>query len=846
MWHRRLVSLLAALIWLGSIRGGEPALPAKVDFNRDIRPIFADACYQCHGPDKGQRKAGLRLDTRAGIFGKRSTVAPGKPEESEIYRRLVADDTTERMPRAASNKTLTSRQIALVKRWIEQGAEYKGHWAYIQPTRPQVPAAAEAGFVRNPVDRFILARLKEVGLEHAPEADRITLIRRLSFDLIGLPPTRAEVDAFVADQSPAAYEKLVDRLLASPHYGERMAMYWLDLVRYADSIGYHSDNPMNVSPYRDHVIRVFNDNQPFDRFTVEQLAGDLLPGSTREQKIASAYNRLLQTTAEGGAQPKEYIAKYAADRVRNFATVWLGSTMGCCQCHDHKFDPFTMRDFYSLEAFFADVKEPAVGLREGGLPVPSPAQAEESKRVDDELAVAKARFEAPSLEVALAQAAWERERFLFRPGKPKALDDSFVGPPELPSDVAAALAVAPDKRSPDQRKTIAVFYRSIAPALARVRTEVADLEKHQSELAKAIPKCIVTTADKPRTIRILPRGNWLDDTGEQVQPAVPKALPPLEGKGRLTRLDLAHWIVARDNPLTTRVFVNRLWKLFFGQGLTKTLDDVGAQGDWPTHPEMLDWLAVEFFDRGWDVKHMVRLLVTSGAYRQASQPTARQKELDPYNRYLARQARFRLDAEMVRDNALAVSGLLNRQIGGVSVFPYQPTGYWAALNFPPREWHNDKGDKLYRRGMYTHWQRSFPHPSLLAFDAPSREECSVDRPRSNIPQQALVLLNDPTFVEAARAFAERIAKEGGDTPQQRATRAFAEILSRPPIPAEVHVLVELYERHRTEFAADRDSANKLLHTGDHPAPSAADPVELAAWTSVARVLLNLHETVTRP
>jgi hypothetical protein len=846
MWLRRLVSILVSVAFIGPVRGGETALPVRVDFNRDIRPIFADACYQCHGPDKGRRKAGLRLDTREGIFGKRGAVTPNKSEESDLYRRLVADDASERMPQAASNKRLSPRQIALVKKWIEQGADYKGHWAYIKPTRPDVPPDAEAGFVRNPLDQFILAKLKEIGLEHAPEADRVTLIRRLSFDLTGLPPTRTEVDAFLADHSPDAYEKVVDRLLASPHYGERMAMYWLDLVRYADSIGYHSDNPMNVSPYRDHVIRAYNDNQPFDRFTIEQLAGDLLPGSTSDQKIASAYNRLLQTTAEGGAQAKEYIAKYAADRVRNFSTVWLGSTMGCCQCHDHKFDPFTMRDFYSLEAFFADIKEPAVGLRESGMPVPSPAQAAESKRVETELAVAKARFEAPSLALAVAQAAWERQRAGTRPASPSNPDAKFVGPPELPADVATALAIAPGKRSPEQRRSLAAFYRTVAPSLARIRDNVAQLEERQTELTKQIPRCIVSAAIAPRTVRVLPRGNWLDDSGDVVLPAGPKALLPLDGKSRLTRLDLARWVVAPENPLTARVFVNRLWKLFYGQGLTKTLDDVGAQGDWPTHPELLDWLAVEFVDHGWDVKHMVRLLVTSGAYRQSSQPSARQKEVDPYNRYLARQSRFRLDAEMVRDNALSISGLLNPQIGGTSVFPYQPAGYWAALNFPPREWHNDGGNKLYRRGMYTHWQRSFPHPSLLAFDAPSREECTVERPRSNIPQHALVLLNDPTFVEAARAFAERIVKEGGTTPNARATWAFSEVLSRSPTAAEVHVLVELHERHKAEFAADREAANKLLHTGDHPMPPASNAAELAAWTSVARALLNLHETVTRP
>jgi hypothetical protein len=1002
--------LLAAALLSFSLPLAVAAAPDKVDFNRDIRPILADTCYQCHGPDKNHRKAGLRLDTREGLFGKGGIITPGKPEMSEAYLRLIAEDPDERMPQLASNKKLSSEQIAVIKKWIEQGAEYKGHWAYLRPVRPEVPVVDEPGFVRGAVDRFVLAKQRQVGLGHAPEADRVTLVRRLSFDLTGLPPTRAEVDAFLSDRSPDAYEKVVDRLLASPHYGERMAMYWLDLVRYADSIGYHSDNPMNVSPYRDHVIRAFNENQPFDQFTIEQLAGDLLPGPTLDQKVASAYNRLLQTTAEGGAQPKEYIAKYAADRVRNVSTVWLGSTMGCCQCHDHKFDPFTMRDFYSLAAFFADIREPAVGLREGGMPVPTAQQSTKQSEIEARLRVEKARMNLPTLALAVDQAAWERQRVdlphpvswsVVRPesvsnsggltvtvrpdgaisasGVPhdqgdytvtcrasqagatglrlevfpnprlpakgpgfgadgdfvlsevrvhagtrpvklvraradlsrpsfhvrdaidcnratgwaigpsdgsvhaavfefdmplSALEDNLTitlehgsklakhwigcfrlsltadanpaGPPEMPAEAATALAVPARERTTAQRGAIAGYYRTVAPRLARVRARVADLDEQRTVLEKSVTKCLVSIADTPRTVRILPRGNWLDNTGEVVLPAGPHSLPPLSASRRLTRLDLARWVVAPDNPLTARVFVNRLWKLFFANGLTRTLDDLGAQGDWPTHPELLDWLATEFVDRHWDVKAMVRLLVTSGTYRQSAEPTARMKELDPYNRYLARQTRYRLDAEMVRDNALAVSGLLNPQIGGASVFPYQPPGYWAALNFPPREWHTDEGDKLYRRGMYTHWQRSFPQPSLLAFDAPSREECTVERPRSNIPQQALVLLNDPTYVEAARVFAERIVKEGGDSTNARASWAFVEVLSRPPTSQELAVVTALFDRHRNQYADDKESAMKLLHTGEHPLPAYVNAVELAAWTSVARVFLNLHETVTRP
>ena len=819
----------------------EPTLPATVDFNRDIRPILSENCYQCHGPDKNKRKAGLRLDTKEGLFGKARDVVPGKPEASDLYRRLVSDDREERMPKSASGKTLTARQIALVKRWIDQGAPYMGHWAWEKPVRPPVPAAEEPGFTRNAVDRFVLVRLREGGVRPSPEADRVTLIRRLSFDLLGLPPSPLEVAAFVADTSPGAYEKLVDRLLASPHYGERMAEHWLDLVRYADSIGYHSDNPMHVWPYRDYVINSFNANKPFDRFTAEQLGGDLMPNATAEQKVASCYNRLLQTTEEGGAQAKEYEAKYAADRVRNVSSVWLGATMGCCQCHDHKFDPFSTADFYALAAFFADVQEAAVGRREAGMPLPTPQQAAALKQLDARVAALRAKLNTPTPELEAAQSRWEcglaAARAVFAPAVALA----------VPPDVRAALAFPAAKRTPAQRNVVVAHYRGLAPQLAPVRGELLAQERQKAELLKTVPTCLVTTAGPPRTVRVLPRGNWQDESREPVVPAVPRTLPGLRTQsGRPTRLDLARWITSPDNPLTARVFVNRLWKLAFGQGISRSLEDLGSQGEWPTHPELLDWLAVEFRDCGWDVKHMVRLLVTSATYRQSSLPRYDLKEVDPYNRLLARQSRFRLDAETVRDTALSVSGLLDGSVGGPSVFPYQPAGYWVALNFPPREWQNDSGSRLYRRGLYTHWQRSFLHPSLLAFDAPSREECTVERPRSNIPQQALVLLNDRTYVEAARVLATRALKEGGPDIPARLAWTFEAVLSRKPTNEEVSVLAGLYARHSREFAADRGAAQKLLGTGARPMPPGADVTEVAAWTSAARAVLNLHETITRP
>ena len=1032
MTYRRFAAPLsacaAALLSLLSVHAPARAdmpVPEKVEFNRDVRLILSDKCFACHGFDKAARKADLRLDMKEGLFGKLEEggvpVVPGKPDQSEVYKRITAADPDDVMPPKKFHKKLEKREIEIIKRWIEQGAVWQGHWAYVKPVKAPAPAVEEPKFVRNAVDKFVLAKLKEQNLKPSGEADRVTLIRRLSFDLTGLPPAKADVDAFVNDKSPDAYEKLVEKLLASPHFGERMAMYWLDLVRYADSIGYHSDNPQNVSPYREYVIRSFNENKPFDKFTVEQIAGDLIPNATATQKIASTYNRLLQTTEEGGAQAKEYLAKYSADRVRNVSSVWLGQTMGCAECHDHKFDPILTKDFYTMAAFFADIQEPAVGGRGPGTPVPTPEHEAQLKSIDEQVAALKKQIDTPTPQLAAAQAEWEKQfaqasewRVLepetiaaaagttlaeeaggvvkaggalpaketytvtaktdlkgvtgirlealndgaFPAGGPGASPNgNFVltefkvsaavggkpaanvelhkpsadfeqngfpvagaidgknetgwavmpnfgvphtavfevkqpigadGNPELdgpttltivldhqspygqhqigkfrlsvttspnpagiksiPGNVQAALAVAAEQRTEAQKNEIAAYYRTIAPLTQPQRDQVAQLEKQKADMTANMPTALITIAGPPREIRILPRGNWLDETGPVVQPAVPAVLPqitPKPGQQRLTRLELAEWLVSRDNPLPSRVFTNRLWKLFFSQGISKSLEDLGSQGEWPTHPELLDYLAVEFHDSKWDVKHMVRLLVNSGTYRQTSRPTPDLRERDPFNRLYARQSPYRLDAEVVRDNALAVSGLLVHKLGGKSVFPYQPAGYWAALNFPAREWQNGTGEDLYRRGLYTHWQRSFLHPSLLAFDAPSREEGVCERPRSNIPQQALVLLNDPTYVEASRVFAQRMIKEGGATPEARIKWAFGTALSREPVADEVRVLSELQAKHLADYKQDPESAKKVLTVGAAPADAAIDPVELASWTSVARTIMNLHETITR-
>ena len=999
---------------------------AAVSFNRDVRPILADNCYACHGPDRNRRQMGLRLDreevAKAPLRSGEVAIVPGHPESSALVSRITDPDEQRRMPHVSSGKgRLSAAQIETLRRWIEQGAEWEPHWAYIRPTRPPLPAVERAGWPKNPVDVFILAAIEKQGLAPSPEAGPRELLRRLSFDLTGLPPTPDEVRAFLADTAPGAYERQVDRLLASPRFGERMAVHWLDLVRYADSAGYHSDNSRTVWRYRDYVIGAFNRNVPFDQFTAVQLAGDLLPDPSIEQRIASGYNRLLQTTEEGGAQPKEYAAIYLADRVRNASTVWMAATLGCAQCHDHKFDPYLAKDFYSFEAFFADVKEKPVGRREPDY-LPDESRRPTVEAADAEIDRLRKELQKTTPELAAAQERWERSlagtrvngwtvlepveassangtRVLIQgndfsiiattaagpkpprdtytvtfktalkgmtafrleartfdelpkggpgrdpdggfvvselviqdaagrkiplrnatastpvagPGRstPGAAIDGHTsgggwsllaadgeehrlvveaaqpvgggdetaitavvhqnagglrtlgrfrlaattdpGPvltrpgPEITKELVETAAKDRSSRTKEQQEALTKFYRRVAPDLAPVRAALRAAELRKADLVKDVPQSLVTTRQEPETVRILPRGNWQDESGEVVEPAVPHFLPALDTGGRrATRLDLARWLTSPQNPLTARVFVNRQWKLFFGQGLSRTLEDLGSQGEWPTHPELLDWLAVEFVESGWDVKRLVRTLVTSATYRQTSQASTELVERDPYNRLYARQGRFRLDAEMVRDNALAISGLLSSRMGGPSVHPYQPRGYWAYLNFPPREWDDSTGEDQYRRAVYTWWQRTFPQPSLVAFDAPSREECVGERTRANVPQQALALLNDPTYVEAARVFAERTLREGGQRFEDRLRWAYERALARAPREEEARILADLLRRHGARYRADPRSAARLVGAGLAPVPRDLDAVELAAWTSVARAILNLPEVITRP
>jgi hypothetical protein len=808
-----------------SLSAAEPPVPAKIEFNRDVRPILSDNCFYCHGNDPKHREADLRLDLRDEAVNAKAFV-PGNAKQSELVARILTDDEDDLMPPPDSHKKLTPRQKDILKKWIEQGAAYQQHWAYEKPIKAAIPAGV------NPIDHLVQKRLSEIGLKPSPKADARTLMRRLSFDLLGLPPKPSDLSDW-SDLSDKRYAQLVDSLFKSPHFGERMAIQWLDQVRFADTIGYHSDNPHNVWPYRDYVIQSFNKNKPFDRFTIEQIAGDLMPDATQETRVASAFNRLLLTTEEGGAQAKDYEQRMLTDRVRAIGNAWMGQTTGCAQCHDHKFDPITMRDFYTLGAFFADIKEPILGRREDGMLVTTPENEKKLAELDAKLAEAKKALAKVQPEINKAQKEWEAAFVAHKGHQEKAA-----------KDVVAILKV----KNPNakQRKLVDDYFAKISPLYKAERDAVTKAEAARKAFYDPLPKCIVSVSDtNKRTVRILPRGDWMNESGEVVKAALPSYLPKPKIEGRdLTRLDLAQWLVSKENPLTARNVMNRLWKQFFGTGLSKVLDDLGAQGEPPVNPALLDWLACEFMDSGWDMQHMIRLIVTSHTYQQVSTSTKELTAADPYNRECARQSAFRLDAELVRDNALAISGLLVPKIGGPSVKPYQPAKYWENLNFPTREWQNDSGESLYRRGMYTWWQRSFTHPAMLAFDAPSREECTAERNRSNIPQQALVLLNDPSYVEAARAFAARILQSDGDAPK-RITWAFQQALQRTPSADEMKTLSALFTKHLTDYQKDTVAADTLLQTGAAPVAATLNKPELAAWTHVARVLLNLHETVTR-
>ncbi|HTM48939.1 MAG TPA: DUF1553 domain-containing protein [Bryobacteraceae bacterium] len=1000
----RLSWISLALLW--------PAAAATVEFNRDIRPLLSDKCYTCHGPDKNNRKTPLRFDTEAGAkadLGGHFAIVPGDPAGSEMVKRITAENKGLRMPPVYSGVKLTEREIGLIRDWISQGAVWEKHWSFIPPKRREPPAVSKPAWVRNPIDAFILARLDREGLQPSPEADRAMLVRRVTLDLTGIPPTPAEIDAFERDGD---YEKLVDRLLASPRYGERMAARWLDAARYADTNGYQTDGERSMWRWRDWVIAAFNRNIRFDQFTIEQIAGDMLPNATLDQKIASGFNRNHRGNGEGGIVPAEYAVEYVVDRVDTTATVWLGLTLGCARCHDHKYDPLAQKEFYQFFAYFNNVPERGMSFKYGNSPpfiqAPTPAQQEHLRQLDEKIAAAESKF--AGLGAAGAQREWEKsvagggelqwqlpddlefehglETFdggkFFDAGKKAGFGfydkftlSAWINPSEpngaivtktedVPEEkgyglylkngkVAAEMAnrwlddgarieteaavplnrwshVAltydgtrmadgiriyingeskklkvdldvlnqtfaskeplrigggggPQKRFRGQIDGVRIYRTALTPLQAAVlatrdpvntiaaldpskRSEAqsgklrlcfldryapdeirqawAGLKKARRErerFSDSLPTVMVMQErPQPRETFLLVRGAY-DKPGEKVTRGLPAVLPPLPAGVPNDRLGLAKWLVSPSNPLTARVFVNRLWQMYFGVGIVKTVEDFGSQGEWPTNPELLDWLATEFMRTGWDIKALVRTIVTSSTYRQASAVSHEMQQRDPENRLLARGPRFRLPAEIVRDQALAISGLLVEKLGGPSVKPYQPAGLWKELSGDDYE--QDKGENLYRRSLYTFWKRAVPPPSMMTFDSAGREACVVRETRTNTPLQALTLMNDVTYLEAARVMAQRMMTEGGSTPPERIAYGFRLATARVPSAKKAEVLLGSYRHYLDQYQTNVESARKLVRAGESPVNATLDTSELAAYTTVASLILNLDETVTK-
>ena len=1033
---------------------------SPVDFDREIRPILSDRCFTCHGPDEKKRMANLRLDLKEGgaftVRGRSALIIPGDAGSSRLFQRVTNAKTP--MPPVSAGPALNIRETDLIKRWIQEGAQWESHWAYRAPRRSSVPLETT-----HAIDALVRLRLQKENLSFSAPADKATLLRRATFDLTGLPPTPADLDSFLADRSPTAYEKRIDLLLNSPRYGERMAMQWMDVARYADTHGYHIDSHREQWHWRDWVIAAFNRNQPYDQFVVEQLAGDLLPGATLEQKIATGFNRNHMINFEGGAIPEEYQNEYVIDRVETTSAAFLGMTMGCARCHDHKYDPITQKDFYRFYAFFNTIPEKGLDGQRGNaaplLPLPNPDQAKRLQVLKRDLKANEAAF--PEASIASHQSAWEKSatqpggstkgllaHFEFEGG----LTDSsghylrpkvFTGEPQFPAGIVnksvdfdgethaelgdtggferdrpfslavwirsngtlempvithldgpsdrqgfelymdaaipigdlrrgarvgfrlvhhapddaldiqtveylptaakdgavprpwyhvtanydgsgkasglelwingvrakttavkdnltgsirntkpleignqalgrafkgqlddlrlydraltaneiqhlaideptrASLALAPAKRSKDQAYRLRDYFLTTAAPndLKLWYAQANHLKVAVRQLEAEIPTTMVMEeAETPRETFVLGRGDYRNHL-EKVIPGVPAVLPPLPKDAPLNRLTLAKWLVDPAHPLTARVAVNRFWQTYFGTGLVKTAENFGSQGDAPTNPELLDWLATEFIRTGWDVKAMQRLIVTSQTYRQSSKVTPELLERDPDNQLLARGPRFRLPAEMLRDNALAVSGLLAEKIGGPGVYPYQPKGLWEEIAygdvFSAQTYSPDHGDSLYRRSMYSFWKRTSPPPSLMTFDAPDREKCSVRRTVTNTPLQALALLNDPTYVEAARALAGRMLTEGGRDTSQRIALGFRLATGRKPAAPDVNLLRGLIHSELEQYQAHPEEAEKLLAVGESKPDARIPKPELAAWTALASALLNLDETITK-
>lgn len=784
-----------------SASASDPVSEPAVDFDRDIRPLLSETCFTCHGPDRNQLKAGLRLDQKESAFGPLESgltaIVPGIPEQSELVRRLLSTDPDEVMPPPSEQKRLSPAQIALLQTWISQGAVWKGHWSFEPIQAPPVPesAAAAVGHA-NPIDAFVQTRLAQDGLELSPEETRERLIRRVSLDLTGLPPSIGDVDAFVNDTDSHAFEKVVDRLLTSPHFGERLALVWLDLARYGDTSGYHNDSLRDMWLWREWVVNAFNQNLPFDEFTIEQLAGDLIPQSTVQQQIASGFHRNVMTSDEGGLIDAEYRNLYVVDRVSTTGVTWLGMTIGCAQCHDHKYDPITQRDFYQVYAFFNNVAENGKdGVRDRN---PKPFLRISTPEQDQELA-------------------------------------------RLTADANAA-----DQQLQERSKGLTTEQIAADAELVELQKKVKELKKTKDDYELSLPNTMVMEElETPRETFMKVRGNY-DQDGEKVVAAVPAFLPqisPRTAEKPLNRLDLARWLVSRDHPLTARVTINRWWAMLFGTGIVKTLNDFGSQGERPSHPELLDWLAADFMN-DWDTKRAIRQIVLSATYRQTSRTTPEQLKRDSNNRLLARGPRQRLDAEIIRDNALSIAGVLNPVLGGRSIKPAQPDGTWEINEMSGYKYEKSTGADLYRRGLYVYWRRSTVYPSFVTLDAPTREFCVAQRAKTSTPLQSLVLMNDPVFVEAARAFAQRVLTEGGSDSATRLSFAWRLALSRSPSPSELEVLKTTLQQLQDTYTQDPEAAGKLVTVGDLPRPEGLDNMELAAWTALSNVILNLNETIT--
>ncbi|MBI1917756.1 MAG: PSD1 domain-containing protein [Planctomycetes bacterium] len=774
--------LLPAVWWLGlaataPLTAAEQSVPDVIRFNRDVRPLFAGTCYNCHGQDEKARKSRLRLDTREGALHRKKggpVIVPGKPHESELFRRVTSTEPTERMPPIKTGKALSIRDIAVLKKWIEQGAKWEEHWSFVAPRNPLLPPVRDSSWGRNEIDAFLLGRLEAEGLKPAAEADRYSLARRVAIDLTGLPATIEEADRFVNDRGPQAYERYVDRLLQSPGFGERWAQVWLDLARYADSKGYTDDGPRTIWRYRDWVVRALNANMPFDQFTIEQIAGDLLPKATEQQILATAFHRNTLSNDEGGTNDEEFRVAAVVDRVNTTFQVWMGVTMACAQCHDHKYDPFTQEEYFKVFAILNNT--------------------EDADRND----------EAPTMEM---WAPGQKEKFT-------ALQSQIA---EVEKQLKA-LAKNPVEQKKAQER------------LAALRRDLAAVQPMRTPIMRELPK------DRRRKTHLFFRGNFLD-TGKQVAEGVPATFPPLPPGQAVDRLALARWLVDAKNPLTARVTVNRLWEQLFGTGLVETSEDFGLRGTMPLHPELLDWLAVRLIEDKWDLKKTIRRMVTSSAYRQSSRVTPALLERDPHNRLLAHGPRVRGTAEAVRDQALFVSGLLSRKMYGPPVRPPQPREGLNAAFGGSIDWTTSDGEDKYRRGLYTQWRRTRPYPSMATFDAPSRNVCTVRRPSTNTPLQALTTLNDPVYVEAAQALARRVLREGGATTEARTKYGFRLCLTRPPSEREQGRLVALYEKAHERYRKDAKQAEQLAGA----VPSGVDRAEAAAWTVVGNVLLNLDE-----